>query len=231
MTLSERVGKFTEVIGISMFVLMSVLVYLFGGSAFSYLMGLPSYIGVFLLSFVGACSVIIPIPYTAVIFVLAGKGGLDPLLTALSGGLGSGAGEITGWIVGKLTSNALKESKYSRRVDALIKLVEMKGRYAVPLLIFLFALTPLPDDVLFIALGILNYSLLRALIPCIIGKIAMLYIISFFGRFTWQTAYAFGISDVTVTIATVCLLAMMLVAIGRIKWEDILKRYASYAQD
>ena len=227
MTLSERIRKFPEILGISTLILMSIVIYLFGERALSYLTGLPSYIGVFLLSFVGACSVIIPIPYTAIIFVLAGKGGLNPFLTALSGGLGSGVGEITGWIVGKLTSNALKESRYSRRVDALIKLVEMKGRYAVPLLIFLFALTPLPDDALFIALGILNYSLLRALIPCIIGKIAMLYIISFFGRFTWETAYAFGISDVTITIATICLLAIMLIAIGQIKWEDVLKRYAS----
>ncbi|MDH5390681.1 MAG: hypothetical protein OEX10_05970, partial [Candidatus Bathyarchaeota archaeon] len=45
------------------------------------------YLGVFLISLVGALSIIFPIPYTLVIYLLGSV--LDPLLVAVSGGLGS----------------------------------------------------------------------------------------------------------------------------------------------
>jgi len=48
-------------------------VYLFKDAIVEYVTGSPSFAALFVLSFVRASSVIIPIPHTAIIFVLASR--------------------------------------------------------------------------------------------------------------------------------------------------------------
>ncbi len=48
----------------------------------------------------------------------------------------------------------------------MVKLFDKYG----PATIFLFALTPLPDDLLFIPLGVMRYPFWKAFIPALFGK-------------------------------------------------------------
>jgi len=199
--------------------------YAFKDAIINRIVGFPGYIAIFVLSFIGACSVVVPIPYTAIIFILAGIRDLDLLIVALVGGLGSGLGEVTGWIVGRLMSQTLENTRYTRQVHALLKLAHAKGRYVLPLAIFMFALTPLPDDLLFIVLGILKYRLLHALIPCVLGKVAMLYLVSLFGKLTWKTASSVCASEELTMILTMVLLVVLLCALMIIRWDRMLEKY------
>ncbi len=108
-------------------------------------------------------------------------------------------------------------------MEALVKLF---GRYG-PLAIFAFALTPLPDDLLFIPLGIMRYKLVKALIPALLGKILMLFILAYFGRISADAILLiFGEGNMWVGMTiTAVLLTIILVLLLRIDWEKVVQKY------
>jgi len=172
------------------------------------------------MSFIGASSIIFPIPYTIIIFLIASK--YDPILLAVFGGAGAALGEFTGYLLGFYGRKILSEER-RRKMEALVKLF---GRYG-PLAIFLFALTPLPDDLLFIPLGILRYRFIKAFIPALLGKILMIYLLAYFGRVGADVILLiFGEGNLWIgTIITAVLLAIILVMLLRIDWEKVLQKY------
>jgi membrane protein DedA with SNARE-associated domain len=87
--------------------------------------------------------------------------------------------------------------------------------------IFIFALTPLPDDLLFIPLGIMRYSVIKAFIPCIIGKTLMCLIVAYGGYFSVSAIEAlFGEEGGPLTIiASTVLLMVVIIAMFKIDWE------------
>lgn len=137
------------------------------------------------LGFLGTVSVVIPVPYTAIIFTLSSVyPEINPIETAVFVGLGSGVGEFLGWVLGRGVGKTLRAVRGSRYSAALAILEDRirRSRLMPLVLIYLFALTPLPDKILFIALGTLGYPLKKALLPAIAGKITMVYILVISGR-------------------------------------------------
>jgi len=180
------------------------------------------YFGVFLLSLIGASSIIIPIPYTIIIFFIAKQ--YDPILLAIAGGTGAALGEFTGYILGFYGQKIISEER-RRKMEFMVKLF---GRYG-PLAIFIFALTPLPDDLLFIPLGIIRYKPIKAFIPAILGKMLMVYLLAYFGRIGADVIlliFGEGNMWIGMTITTV-LLAIILVILFRIDWEKVFEKYAA----
>jgi membrane protein YqaA with SNARE-associated domain len=189
------------------------------------------YAGVFLVSFIGTASIIIPIPYTLVILWLSTRPGWDPILLTVAAGLGSGIGEFSGYLLGYYGRSAISEER-RRKMDFMLKVFNRFG----PLAIFLFALTPLPDDLLFIPLGVLRYNFVRAFIPSIIGKLLMASILAYGGQLYGDLlSIIFGESGLVGTIATsaitTVLLIILLVAMFKIDWEKLFERYVSQGSE
>ena len=179
------------------------------------------YAGVFLVSFIGTASIIIPIPYTLVILALSMNPEWDPLLLTLAGGLGSGVGEFSGYLLGYYGRSAISEER-RRKMDFMMRLFRSYGAIAI----FIFALTPLPDDLLFIPLGILRYSFVKAFIPSILGKILMCSILAYGGQVYGDVlSILFGGSGLVGIIITAVLLTILLVAMFKIDWEKVFERY------
>ena len=189
------------------------------------------YFGIFLISFLGATSVFIPIPYTVVIFTLGGFriGGnwaFDPLWIAVAAGTGAAIGEFSGYLIGFGGRRVISE-KYKKKMDFLTKLFKKFG----PIVIFVFALTPLPDDLLFIPLGIMRYSLLRAFIPALLGKFVSNLIIAYSGLFALTVignifgVEGEGMSALIGIILALVLMAIVFVIMFKVDWE---KRFAKY---
>jgi membrane protein DedA with SNARE-associated domain len=90
---------------------------------------------------------------------------------AIIGGLGSALGESTGYAVGFSSKKITQErkSKTIDNVDGFGKLI-LANKKRAPLLIFLFSLTPLPDDLLFLPLGMIKYPFWKCIIPGWLGK-------------------------------------------------------------
>lgn len=177
------------------------------------------YFGVLAVSFIGALSIVFPIPYTLVIF-LSGKF-LDPLLVAIAGGLGSALGEISGYILGYYGRAVISEQR-QRKIDFILKVFSRYG----PIAIFMFALTPLPDDLLFIPLGIMRYKLLKAFIPCVLGKALMCLILAVGGQLSISIIEnMIGEGELWMTIIFSVILMAVVVIMLKVDWEKFLTQY------
>ncbi|MFX1502897.1 MAG: VTT domain-containing protein [Promethearchaeota archaeon] len=141
--------------------------------------------------FLGSASIGFPVPFPFVLFSLSnsvilkysdmglsinqilqtGPFWLEILSLSLIGGLGSALGEFTGYAVGygakKITDE--RNSDLLNNVNGFGKLI-LNNQRRTPLYIFLFALTPLPDDILFLPLGMIKYPFWKCIIPGWLGK-------------------------------------------------------------
>jgi len=179
------------------------------------------YVGVFTISFLGALSIIIPIPYTIFLYLLGAV--LYPPLIAVFAGLGAAAGELSGYILGYYGQKILNE-KRRRKVDFFRKVFERYGYVAI----FLFALTPLPDDLLFIPLGMMRYSVLKAFIPALFGKMLMAFIIAYSGQLSIGFIRdLFGEGGWLAAMLTTIFLAVVIFAIIKFDWERLLEKYVT----
>ena len=177
------------------------------------------YLGVFVISFIGSVSVIFPIPYTLVIFFLGSV--LDPFFVAVSGGLGAALGEFSGYALGYYGRTVVNKER-RRKMDYMVKLFDRYG----PVTIFLFALTPLPDDLLFIPLGVMRYPFLKAFIPSLLGKMLMTFILAYSGQQSIDLIInVFGESGWIGTVITVALLVVIIVAMIKIDWEKLFEKH------
>jgi len=141
--------------------------------------------------FLGSASIGFPVPFPFVLFSLSdsiyrnfSSLGLDITQILLSGpfwfqiiglavfgGLGSALGEFTGYSVGYGAKKLVKErdSDLLVNVNGFGKLI-LENEKRTPFYIFLFALTPLPDDILFLPLGMIKYPFWKCIIPGWLGK-------------------------------------------------------------
>jgi len=190
------------------------------------------YFGIFLISLVGALSIFFPIPYTVVIFALGGLEVFDPALIAVVAGIGSAFGEFSGYLLG-FGGRRVIGQKYKKKMEFLMKVFDKFG----PIVIFVFALTPLPDDLLFIPLGVIRYSLIRALIPALVGKICMNFIVAYSGRFSVEIIRdIFGvesdwISGLIGMVLALVLLIIVFVVMFKVDWEKRFEKYITKEED
>ncbi|MDH5449592.1 MAG: VTT domain-containing protein [Candidatus Bathyarchaeota archaeon] len=188
------------------------------------------YFGIFLISLIGALSIFFPLPYTVVIFTLGGL--FDPFLTAIAAGLGSAVGEFSGYLLG-FYGRKVVSAERRRKMEFMVKVFDRFG----PVAIFLFALTPLPDDLLFIPLGMMRYSPLRAFIPALIGKISMNFIVAYSGRYAIEIIKdIFGEGSDWIAVALggllgIILLIIVMVIMFKVDWEKIFLKYVKEKEE
>jgi membrane protein YqaA with SNARE-associated domain len=187
------------------------------------------YLGIFLISLLGAMSIFVPIPYTIVIFILGGSSSFDPLWIAVAAGAGAAIGEFSGYLIG-MGGRRVISGRYKKRMEFLTKLFKKYG----PVAIFVFALTPLPDDLLFIPLGVMRYSLLRAFVPALLGKFFSNLIIAYSGRLSLEIVKSIfgvegeGTSLLIGTIIGIVLLVIVFIIMFKVDWE---KRFAKLVDE
>jgi len=143
------------------------------------------YIGVFLVSLIGTASIFFPVPSFAVIF--AAGAFLNPFLVALFAGLGATIGEVTGYALG-LGGRHVLSKKYKKSVSRTKEWIEKRGVFVV---ILLFAITPLPDDVVGILAGIIKYDIKKFFIATFIGKFFLSLVLALAGFYGigWLLAF------------------------------------------
>jgi membrane protein YqaA with SNARE-associated domain len=189
------------------------------------------YFGIFLISLVGAASIFFPIPYTVVVFTVAGfKNGsswvFEPVWLAVAAGVGSALGEFSAYLVGLGGRKAISQ-RYKKKMDLLVRVFNRFG----PVVIFAFSLTPLPDDLIFIPLGVMRYNIARAFLPALLGKSVMNLIVAYSGRFSIQYINSIFGQEGTLASAligmvlAVVLTIVILIVIFKLDWEKYLQKY------
>ncbi len=149
----------------------------------SFLVGLVvtlGYLGIFLASLIGSATIFLPVP--SFLIVTAAGTTMNPLAVGVVAGLGSAIGELVGYGIGrgivygkgKVTK---KQHKYAKTVARWFS--EKKG----PVIIFLFALTPLPDDIVGIVCGTIKYDLRKFFFATLAGKVILHVALAYAGLY------------------------------------------------
>ena len=121
------------------------------------------YPGIFLLSFLGSFSMVLPVP--GLISLCASGGFLNPYVAGVFAGVGETIGELSGYAVGYGGKTVVEKHAFYQRVRAWM---ERRGA----LVIFLVSVIPNPVvDVVGIAAGATRFPLHRFLVIVLAGKI------------------------------------------------------------
>jgi membrane protein DedA with SNARE-associated domain len=126
------------------------------------------YHGIFIISFIGSIIVFIPIPYFPILIGAAFSKHLDPNLISLS----SAAGAVTAKIIifyASYYGSKIINTNTKNRMAPVQRLLRKYGWLGA----FLAALTPIPDDLVYIPLGITKYSPWRFACATFSGKFVL----------------------------------------------------------
>jgi membrane protein YqaA with SNARE-associated domain len=126
------------------------------------------YLGILLISFVGSIIIFIPIPYFPVLVAAAFDKHLDPHIISLSSAIGSVAGKMIIFYASYYGRKILNSST-KKRMFPLHKLLSKYGWLGA----FIAAATPVPDDVVYITLGLAKYKPFRFATAVFAGKMVL----------------------------------------------------------
>ena len=177
------------------------------------------YLGVFILAVICNMTFFLPAPVVVPIYALGATH--NPILLGLSSGLGSTIGEFSSYVIGVASKKVIDE-RYKRQVQITRRLLEKHGM----ILIFIFALTPLPDDLLLVTFGIVNYDLKKAFTAMLAGKILMNIGVAYAGRYSFPTLWTYITSISTLQIGILlCIVAVIIYRAYKIDWSGTLERF------
>ena len=121
--------------------------------------------GIFLISFIGSIIPFIPVPYFPILVTSALDKSLDPNVIVLMSTIGAVLAKTIIFIASYYGRNILSK-KTKTRMLPLQKLLSKYGGIGA----FVAALTPIPDDLVYIPLGIAKYSPSRFALFTFLGK-------------------------------------------------------------
>lgn len=176
------------------------------------------YLGALIISILGSLIPFLPVPYLIPIVLMSRV--LDPFLLGIAAGVGGALGKITSYLLGRFGRRLLSE-EVRRRTAALGKAIEKYGALAV----FLFALTPLPDDVIYIPVGLTGLSMLKFMAANMLGKIVLSWIVAYAGRLYFDLASIFlgegaGLEATMLAIAAMIVLTVIML---KVDWEVVVE--------
>lgn len=182
------------------------------------------YLGILLISFVGSIIVFVPIPYFPVLITAAFNDNLDPTLISLSSAIGA--------IIAKLI--IFYASYYGRNMlspkikGKMIPLQRLLGRYGA-IGAFIAAVSPIPDDIVYIPLGLARYSPWKFAIATFLGKFTFneMFVLGaiYFGKPFVNNLMSNSTNIdylIVVTIASVAVLGVIIYFALKIDWAKII---------
>jgi len=172
------------------------------------------YAGVFLASVVGSLIPFVPLPYLFIVVLLSDT--LDPLLLGIIAGLGGSLGKITSYFLGRSGYRFFRVST-KKRMDALRSLL---GRYG-DLGVFIFAVTPLPDDIYIIPIGMMRFDFWRFLLANTAGKVLLAIVVAYLGRAYFELVRFFvgGAATLPAIVAVIIFMVAITFLLLRVDWE------------
>lgn len=186
------------------------------------------YLGIVLFSFVSSVIVFIPIPYFPVLMSAALNKNFDPTLIVLFSTIGAVAGKMIIFCGSYYGRKIILSYNTKKRMLPLQKLLSRYGWMGV----FTAAATPIPDDIVYIPLGLAKYSPLKFASALFAGKFVLgevIVVVSiYFGRPFIEYLLA-ETSDpeslVTIAAITIAITVVMIYYFIKIDWKKIIGKW------
>ncbi len=191
------------------------------------------YLGILLISFVGSIIVFVPIPYFPVLITAAFNDNLNPTLISLSSAIGAVIAKLIIFYASYYGRNMLS----SKIKGKMIPLQRLLGRYG-GIGAFIAAVSPIPDDIVYIPLGLAKYSPWKFAIATFLGKfifneLVVLGAINFGKPFVNNLMSNSTNIDylIVVTIASVATLGVIIYFALKIDWAKIIGHWFPWTLD
>jgi membrane protein DedA with SNARE-associated domain len=197
--------------------------------------GNVGYIGIFIISFLGSILIFIPVPYFPILITSALNKELDPNMIALSATIGAVLAKSSIFIASYYGRNLLSNKTKSK----ILPLQNFLAKYG-GLAAFIAALLPVPDDLVYIPLGIAKYSVRKFVLFTFIGKLLYGLIVVwgavFLGRPIMEKFLSFSDANNQFSIAvisalTIGLLILILFFTFKMDWTKIIGKWFPWALD
>lgn len=150
------------------------------------------YIGILIITFLASIIVFIPVPYFPILFTAGINQQLDPNLVSLFSAIGAVIAKLIIFYVSYYGRNILS-IKTKKRMLPLQRLVSKYGWPGA----FAAAVTPIPDDLVYIPLGLAKYSPWKFASATFAGKFILNEVIVFGSIFLGRPVIESLISDKT----------------------------------
>jgi membrane protein DedA with SNARE-associated domain len=197
--------------------------------------GNVGYIGIFIISFLGSILIFIPVPYFPILITSALNKELDPNMIALSATIGAVLAKSSIFIASYYGRNLLSNKTKSK----ILPLQNFLAKYG-GLAAFIAALLPVPDDLIYIPLGIAKYSVKKFVLFTFFGKLLYGLIIVWgaviLGRPAMEQILSFSnannqFSIILVAGLTIGLLVLILFFTFKVDWTKIIGKWFPWALD
>ncbi|MCS7142828.1 MAG: VTT domain-containing protein [Aigarchaeota archaeon] len=171
------------------------------------------YVGIFAISIIGSAVPFLPLPYLFVVVLLSNV--LDPIYLGLAAGLGGALGKLTSYAIGRFGYTLLRE-RTKQRLDIVKRVIGKYGAVGV----FIFALTPLPDDIYVIPMGMMRLEFIQFFTALLAGKVLLALFVALAGKYYIVTIELFtGESLLTATLVGAVGLLVVTILLLRVDWE------------
>ncbi|ALU11964.1 hypothetical protein EYM_06690 [Ignicoccus islandicus DSM 13165] len=176
-------------------------------------------LGVFIISLVGNAIPYATVPYLAVIAAMASQMRLslvDVIIWSVVGGLGAAIGKVIVYLTGVATSEILPE-----KVKRNMHIFASMAKRGIFIAIFLFAALPLPDDVLYIPLGVARYPLTKFFIAVWMGKVIITFLSIVFGNAYGEISSQYNLGAAESVLILIIVTLVLSAIIARIDWVRV----------
>ena len=191
------------------------------------------YLGLAIVSFFGSLIPFVPIPSFVLVATMAVGNQFDIHILVIIAALTSTAAKQIIFYVSYGGRKIISE-KTKKRMLPFQKLVKRYGGSAA----FFAAATPIPDDLVYIPLGLAKYNPKRFFIATLLGKVVLYYVIVLISHYMGLSLLEPILQDIQdplpVYIGIIALgvaMTVVVILLLRLDWERILGRFAPWTLD
>lgn len=190
------------------------------------------YLGLVLVNFFGSLIPFIPLPGFIFLASMSVGDQFDLHVLAILSALAATAAKQIIFYVSYQGRRIISE-KTRKRIRPFERLVKRYGAGAA----FFAAATPIPDDLIYVPLGLAKYNPKRFFIATLAGKLVLSYSIVFISHHLGMSLvqpYLEDIADVTTVYVGIIVFGIMMtvvVLLLRLNWEKILGRFVPWTLD
>ena len=130
------------------------------------IMNTYGYLGLFGASFLGSLLLFVPMPYFFLVVIASTSSNFDPTIIGIVSAIGATTAKVMIFQL-SYTGSKLMSKSAENRLRPFMRLVSKYGGIAA----FLAAITPIPDDLIYIPLGLARYGRMKFILFTLAGKI------------------------------------------------------------
>ena len=189
-----------------------------------------NYSTIFLLTFISAILIFVPIPYFPILMTAVMTTNLDPNLISMTGAFGALLAKLIVYLV-SYYGRSLFTVKTRFNPDDYPETFRIINKYG-GLAILVASITPIPDNIIYIPIGMCRYNPLKFALITLIGKITLNEIVVWttilIGRPIVGNLIEINIDDITFIVAigtSLAIFVLLFYLFFKINWLSIVERF------